>query len=370
MLGDNDAIQLLAAGDMCFADHPLCRGFGVQAMLDRHGVDFPFARVAPLLAEADLAFGNLETTLAHPAGAEADLFRGPPAVAAALSRHRFQLMSVANNHTLQHGEPAFAETLSHLAAHGVQAVGRPGGDGYSSQPVLRNLKGQTLAFLAYAFTRENFHPDVRCYARSTPQQVYADVARVKAGVDQVVVACHWGVELAGDPTPGQVALGRGIIDAGASVVLGHHPHVWQGVEEHGNGVIFYSLGDFIFDLAWCRRCRQTGLAKIRLARGERPRWEVVPAVINRSHQPVPSAGPARDAFLARLEAAAGRLPATVAAEPDVPPSAAYLAGVKACEAANQRAKVFHVLRNLHRLGPTRFARIALKQARILRSRHP
>lgn len=361
MPNQNSSVLLCAVGDMCFSDHPLCRGFGVQTQMSRQGADYPLAAVAPLLAEADLAIGNLETALAHLPGAEPAPFCSLPEVAATLARHRFQVMSVANNHTLQHGEAVFGETLTHLADQGLQAVGRPGDGGYSSQPVVREIQGQTLAFLGYAFTPENFHPESRCYARSTPDQVFADVARIKPEVDHVVVACHWGVELADDPTPGQVALGRGIIDAGASVVLGHHPHVWQAVEDYKNGVIFYSLGDFIFDLAWCRRCRQTGLARIRLAREARPSWEIVPATFNRFHQPVPTSGPAKAAFLAGLEAAGQRLQTICAAEPGAPPSAEYLAKVKIHEGANQRAKVFHVLKNLPRLGLGRFLKIALKK---------
>ncbi len=363
MHSDNDTIMLLAAGDMCFSDHPLCRGFGVAAMLARHGVDYPFAHVAPLLAETDIAFGNLETALADLPGAGDAAFCSSPAVVAALARHRFQVMSVANNHTLQHGEDVFRETLDHLAAHGVQPVGLPGDDAYSCRPVIRQCRGQAVAFLAYSFARENFHPDARCYARSTPEQIFADVARVRPEVDHVVVACHWGVELADDPTPGQVALGRGIIDAGAAVVLGHHPHVWHGVEEYGAGVIFYSLGDFIFDLAWCRRSRQSGLAKIRLAKGARPRWEIVPTTANRFHQPVPLTGPDRESFLAHLESASRRIAAIVPAGPGEPASADFMARMKHRDTANQRAKVVHVLVNLHRLGLGRFAGIAWRKIR-------
>lgn len=365
MPGGHDAVLLLAGGDMCFSDHPLCRGFGVGAGIARHGAGFPLAGLAPLLAEADLALGNFETAMAARPGVEPAPFCCPPAVAGALAAHGFGLVNVANNHSLQHGEAAFAETLAHLQAAGVQPVGVPGAGDQACEPVLRRVRGQSVAFLAYAFTPENFHPGARCYARGTTAQVLADVARARGTADHVVVTCHWGVELADDPTPGQVALGRAIIDAGADVVLGHHPHVWQAVEDHGQGTIFYSLGDLVFDLAWCARARRTGVARIHLARGQRPRWEVAPLVINGRHQPVPADGRAAAAFLAGLTAAAARLRAIPAAEPGAPPPASYLAAVRRHDAANQRAKVLHVLGNLHRMGLSRFGAIALKQVRSL-----
>lgn len=360
-----DSLLLVAGGDMVFSDHPLCLGFGTGAGMLRHGPGFPLAGLAPLLAGADIAIGNFETVMAVQGSEQKLPFCCPPAVAAELARCGFSVASVANNHSLQHGEAAFAETLGHLEAAGVQPVGRPGREGRACEPVIRRVRGQSLAFLSYAFTRENFHPDLACYARGTPAQVLADVAAVRPLADHVIVSCHWGVEQAGEPTAGQVALGRAIIDAGASVVLGHHPHVWQPVEDHGAGTIFYSLGDLVFDLAWCRRSRRTGLARIHLAPGERPRWEIVPLVINRDHQPVPAGGEAAAAFLAELARGAANLKDMEPAEPGAPPSAAYLAAVARLDAANQRAKVVHSLRNAHRLGPGRIGDLAVRQVRKL-----
>ncbi len=359
---DDHTIELMAVGDMCFSDHPLCAGFGVGAHIARKGFDFPFGGVADVLARADVVIGNLETSLAK-GGPGPAAFRSDPRVAAALARNHFDLVTVANNHSLQQGEAAFSETVKHLRNSGVGPVGLHARGDFSCRPEFVEAQSQTLAFLGYSFTDENFHPAAEGYARGEPERVFADVARLATEVDHVVVACHWGVELAEDPPPGVVALGRGIIDAGARVVLGHHPHVWQGVEDYRHGVIFYSLGDFIFDLAWCRKCRETGLARIRLARGRPPTWEVVPAVIDRQHRPAPVVGPAGQRWLARLQERSARVAGLVAGLPGEQPSPEFLARVRARTVVNQRAKVLHVLRNFHRLGPGRFWGLAREQVR-------
>lgn len=362
VISSKDTIELVAAGDMCFSDHPLCAGFGVQSMIARHGIDFPFARIAPLLENADVVIGNLETVVANLQGETSAAFCSTPRIAAGLARNHFKIMSVANNHTLQHGDAAFYETVKHLEESGVLAVGLYEDMPFSSRPVFLEAAGQSLAFLAYSFAAENFHANAKCYARPTPKQAFADVARLKDQVDHVIVACHWGVELASDPAPGVVSLARGVIDAGARVVLGHHPHVWQAVESHREGVIFYSLGDFIFDLAWCKKCRETGLGRIFLTKGAAPRWEIVPMKINRHHQPVPSTGPARDRFLAHIRSCSESLNSIPYVRPGLRPSSEYLATVHTITARNQRAKVIHVLRNLHNLGLSRFWRIVMNKS--------
>ncbi len=354
-------IQLIAVGDMCFSDHPLCEGFGVHSQIQRHGPDFPLARVAALLSEGDVVIGNLETALGDPVVGGGGGFLSDSRIAEALARNHFDLMSIANNHSLQHGEDIFAETVSHLKKNGLGVLGLYGKEGYSCRPVFSQVGEQTLAFLGYSFATENFHPDSRSYARSTPEQVMADVGRLKDQVDHVVVSCHWGIELADGPPPGVVALGRGIIDAGARVVLGHHPHVWQGVESYHDGVIFYSLGDFVFDLAWCRRCRDTGLGKIYLSKGKPPRWEVVAAKINGKHQPELVSGKEEKSFLDRLERASKQIAEISPGKPLEEASGEFLAEVQKRVTANQRAKVFHVLRNLPKLGLKKFWQLARKQ---------
>jgi poly-gamma-glutamate synthesis protein (capsule biosynthesis protein) len=107
-------------------------------------------------------------------------------------------------------------------------------------------------------------------------------------VDYVVVSLHWGEEFVPRPSAGEVALGRSIIDAGASLVIGHHPHVLRPVELYGAGVIAYSLGNFAADMVWQRRLREGALVRCTLAAGGVTDVEVTPTLIGDDFRPAAS----------------------------------------------------------------------------------
>jgi poly-gamma-glutamate capsule biosynthesis protein CapA/YwtB (metallophosphatase superfamily) len=114
------------------------------------------------------------------------------------------------------------------------------------------VKGVKIAFLAYSLTlpAEFFSAaDHAGTAPGYPAYFRNDIFRAKASADYVVVSFHWGQEGSVTPHPNQVAAAHAAIDAGADVVLGHHPHVLQGIERYKQGVIFYSLGNFVFGSA-------------------------------------------------------------------------------------------------------------------------
>ncbi|GEJ57236.1 CapA family protein [Anaeromyxobacter diazotrophicus] len=223
------------------------------------GYGFLWAPVADLLAGADLTFANLETPIAPRAGqgSRSFVFNAPPSAARALKRAGVDLVSVANNHLFDQGRPGFEETLQELDALGLPYLGA-GAAGHEAGPRTVELNGLRLAFLGYAYGFNQggnacpARPAPPCLKASLldPDRAVADVAAAARQADAVVVSVHWGVEYAGQPREPEVELAHRLAEAGALVVLGHHPHVLQPLElyrraDGRTALIAYSLGNFV-----------------------------------------------------------------------------------------------------------------------------
>lgn len=221
--------------------------------MQKYGYDYPFEQVKTLLQQAQIVFGNLEGPLTDDGTAEQNkkyVFRSPPEkVAPALARAGFNIVSLANNHSLDYGPPGLESTRAALAKAGIQPVGAGRNEAEARTPVYMKADGVTVAFLAYSLVfPEEFWagPDKPGTAFGHEQNVRADVAAARQKADIVVVSFHWGQEGKTDLRDYQTLLAHAAIDAGATAVLGHHPHILQGVERYQDGVIVYSLGNFAF----------------------------------------------------------------------------------------------------------------------------
>lgn len=223
------------------------------------GYSWLFAPIADLLSQPDLTFANLETPIAPQAsrGARAFVFNAPPDVIAALQHAGVKLVSVANNHAFDQGRAGFEETLRWLDAAGMLRVGA-GPAPHAAGPVSMEKNGLRLAFLGYTFGLNQPGNDCpqgnagACLQAAVvdADRMVADVRAAAGEVDAVIVSVHWGIEYEQQPRAREIELAHRLADAGALVILGHHPHVLQPVElyrrEDGRtAVIAYSLGNFI-----------------------------------------------------------------------------------------------------------------------------
>ncbi len=230
-------------------------GRSMEAQLARYGPAAPWEGLAPLLETADLAVANLEcvlTTQGRPLDKEY-LIRAHPLWAQTLVDAGLDLVTVANNHALDYGQIGLDETLETLRGSDIAAIGARASDDSSQnhRPTLFNLNGVRVAVLGYAALRWNGSADVPATDRvawAEPGAVQASVRATREQADLVVVLLHAGTEYADEPSPGQMAVARAAIDAGAALVVGHHPHVTQTVEQYKQGLIVYSLGDALFDI--------------------------------------------------------------------------------------------------------------------------
>ena len=245
-------VTLLACGDVLLSRT-------VAEMIDRHGYRWPFRHVRDLVTSADLAFCNLENPasfLGRPyPGKPADVtFRAAPGALFSLAWAGFDVVSLANNHMNDYGPAAIRETLDYLDLLGIARAGAGFDEASARAPAVLEVRGSRVAFLAYAegiwrvLPAASERPGV---ALADPSRLASDIASLRktARPDYVVVSVHWGEEHERHPRQTQRDFGRAAIDAGADLVLGHHPHVLQSLERYGEGLIVYSLGNFVFDMA-------------------------------------------------------------------------------------------------------------------------
>ena len=223
-------ITVNAVGDVM-----LSRGVGeVLARKDRSDELAPIANV---LSTSDATFLNLESVVSDVAGGceKTYCFKADPETAMpVLEQIGTTHASVTNNHNADFGFAAWEDSVARLKQAGVTPVG-----GYRNEGGLVSTEhaGQTFAWLGFDTTR---FPLALVDLKEA-------VREARASSDHVVVSFHWGVEYQHRPSDTQRRLARASIDAGADVVLGHHPHVLQGIERYKTGVIAYSLGNFVFD---------------------------------------------------------------------------------------------------------------------------
>lgn len=298
-------------------------GGSADEFMLRHGYDYAFAGVAGELARADVLFGNLEGPLTNGGEAAPDkkyLFRTPPMeVAPALARAGFDVVSLANNHTLDYGATGLFDTGTALFDAGIRGVGAGRDSKAARRAAVVERGGHRIGFLAYS----NTFPEAFWAGTDQPgtafghrRHVEADVRALRSRVDTVVVSFHWGREATTDLRPYQPLLARAAIDAGADVVAGHHPHVLQGVERYGDGIIFYSLANFTFG-SYSEIARVSAIAHVTVDRDGPRAVELVPIDVYNPDvlfQPQPLTGEAANAVVEHLKSLAEPLGTRLADE--------------------------------------------------------
>jgi len=262
------------------------------------------AEVREPLRQASVAVGNLECALAtqgRPASKDFT-FRAHPSTARALSEAGYDVLTLANNHSVDYGPAALLETMATLQQQGLLAVGA-GRDRQEARRFLVVERGSPpvrIALLAFS----NMLPASFYAGADRPgtnpalaSSIREDVSAARSRADVVIVLMHWGQELSPAPSASQRQLADLAVEAGADLVVGHHPHVLQGLEQRGHALVAYSLGNFVFPSRG--ESSRTMMLHYTVGRDGAGRAEVIPCVIE-GFSPRPATGEEREAVLARL----------------------------------------------------------------------
>ena len=256
---------IVAGGDLMFDR-------GVEKKLKSLGQNysFPLEKIALYLHSADYVFANLEGPLSDVGKDQGGKysFRFEPVVAKALSDSGIDIVSIANNHMLDWGREALCATPKHLSDVSIKSVGAGCNREEAERVEYLDFGGTRIAFLAYT----EFHTWAKAGA-NTPGMSEWDIPKITKRIkdikndnlaDLVFLSVHWGEEYK-DRAPARIVkMGHEFVDAGADIIIGHHPHVDQEIEHYGNGWIIYSLGNFVFDQSWSENTMQGLLAEIKV----------------------------------------------------------------------------------------------------------
>lgn len=290
------SITLLATGDIMLAREVENR------VLRANDFKAPFQFATGIIKSADLAFANLETPLFPGPMVQAYhmIFRADPRFALALKQVGWDVFSLANNHAGDAGQGGLDRTLDELEKAGIKTVGTGKSSEQAAKPLILEKNGLKMAFLAYTDKGiSNFKGETVNFMNLG--KLREDITNIRSQVDLVIVSMHAGVEYENlKPSRQQIEFAHAAIDAGADLVLGHHPHVLQPIEEYQGKLIFYSLGNFVFDQMQSEPTREAVLVKFHFNKRKLDALEFFPYLIHDYYLPKPVEGQQATKILSRL----------------------------------------------------------------------
>jgi hypothetical protein len=291
----------------------------VQAGIDkRNDPGYPYAEVAGMIREADLAVGTLNATISDyppPTGCVPTfVLVGDSRNAAALAEAGFDVMSVATNHIKNCGlsncgDRAFLDTLENLHLANVLPVGAGSNLAEALMPVVVTVKGVRFGFVslgqieAMAFAAE----DTPGIAVLDDDNLRSAIAAAREVSDVVIAMPHWGPEYSSNPNPYQLHFAKVAVEAGADLVVGNHTHVVQAVQEIEGVQVFYGLGNFVFDQNWSEETQQGVILRVEFEGERYLGYELIPTRVDGEGRVRLAEEPEATEILERIRTASSRL---------------------------------------------------------------
>ena len=289
-LTSSEQVCLTAVGDICL-------GTGVKKYLKEKGSIFPFIHCQEELKETDILFGNLEMVICknknYSLSSKLDMCV-PANLCTGLVNVGFDILNLANNHILDFGSQTVEDTISFLNKSNIQFIGYGKNleDAWTHRIIEK--KGIKIGFFGISDNwGQGAHKNKPGVAIYDKKKALYKVKELKKIVDHVIVSIHADLEFANYPDPERIQFSRKLIDYGASLILEHHPHVPQGIEVYKNGLIIYSLGNFIFDVEGSEYLKKGSkytnisfILKVFLDKNGPIQAKILPIKINKYGQPV------------------------------------------------------------------------------------
>jgi poly-gamma-glutamate synthesis protein (capsule biosynthesis protein) len=265
-------------------------------------------KVAPYFLKSDINFCNLEAPISDkgkPIAGRAAAFRSYLSMTEVLKKSGISFVSQANNHSQDYGWEALADTIARLDQMGIGHSGAGKNLAEAREPAIVEKGGMTIGLLSYtanvntpmgfkaSANREGLNP-MRISPYFLPDQVNVedieamqeDVAKWRKKTDFLAVSCHWGISEGGTHTVTrhQEVIARHAVDAGADLIIGHHPHALQAVEIYKGKAIVYSLGNFVFSLEEDFP-RESMLFQCVFSKHKIHEFKFLPSYMNKANQP-------------------------------------------------------------------------------------
>lgn len=275
-------------GDMMFGRH-------VNDVIEERGTEYLFEKVQPIFNQSDYVSGNFENPVLlqkeenyEKLDKHIHLFARKESVQAVKDAN-FSVINLANNHMMDYGANALEETIDTFDKADLPHVGAGANVEEATDIEYSNINGIRVATVGFTdalvqgFSAHDFTAGV---ARATPENIVPTLQIANENADLVIANVHWGIEYNKNPSKRQEDMAHAISDAGADVIVGHHPHVLSDIELYNNAnneetVIFYSLGNFIFDQGWTRT-KDSAVAQYHINKDGKKSVEIIPLRIKES----------------------------------------------------------------------------------------
>jgi poly-gamma-glutamate synthesis protein (capsule biosynthesis protein) len=252
--------------------------------------EFPFKKIKKYLSEADFAFGNLESPISDKGSNQGSIysFRADPRAVLGLQTAGLDAVSLANNHIWDWGVDALSDTVTKLKEVGIIPLGVGENKKEANAGHIFKINGTKIGFLAYtdlyskSLIATEKDPGISDWSRD---QVLSDIKRLKVESDLLLVSWHSGTEYEKVPNVEQKEIYKWLIAAGVDLVVGHHPHVTQPVEEYGGGWIAYSLGNFIFDQSFSKETMEGMALEVSIRNEKITKVETRKVILDHDFQP-------------------------------------------------------------------------------------
>jgi len=228
----------------------------------KNDFNWSFSAVSPWLLSHDFNLANLESPVIETG---TFTFCGDSRFTPVLEKYNF-VFNLNNNHILNYGEKGLKETQNILnnVPH------------FYDNFLVKKVNGITFGFLGFDFIT---------YPNQDKDSVIAKIKKYAPDVDYLIISIHWGNEYLPKPETWRVNLAHAMIDAGADIIHGQHPHVWQGYEMYQNKPIFYSFGNFIFDQSWSYETSHSQVVTLTLSKNTIEDLKLFPVEIKYNSQP-------------------------------------------------------------------------------------
>ena len=236
---------------------------------DKNDFSWSFQKISPWLLSHDFNVANLESPIIAdcPLGKTGTFtFCGDPKFLPYLKLNKL-VFTLANNHTLNYGQDGLRQTENYLSQNNIT---------YYPEFTNKNINGLIFGFLGYDFISN---------PKLDPNTLINDIKKYDSSVDWLIVSIHWGNEYLPSAETWRVSLARQLVDAGADIIHGHHPHVWQDYEIYKDKPIFYSFGNFVFDQSWSDATSHSQIAELKLSKTKIESLKLFPIEIKYNTQP-------------------------------------------------------------------------------------
>ncbi len=226
-------------------------GINIEHFTRNEGADYPYRRIKPLIDKYDLVFANLESSITErgkPVTNKAWVFRTSYFCASFLPSLGLDVVSLSNNHILDYGKDGLIDTIDFLKKNNIAYCGAGMNEEEARKPAVISSGNRKILFLAYNDLPPSYYYAKRSKygsAQINDEKIISDIRKHKTKDNLVFISLHWGIEHSTQIKPEQIEQAHKYIDAGADGIIGHHPHVPQGVEIYKGKPVFYSLGNAV-----------------------------------------------------------------------------------------------------------------------------